>query len=78
MTQKTTNQNILFLNKQIPFNLHCRFNVCGTKLLILINNYTTLVRQTRDLSVDGSSQKIRWDMYLHAWETVNLYAVGVL
>ena len=25
-TPKTTDQNILFLNERIPFNLHCRFN----------------------------------------------------
>ena len=36
---KTNNQNILFLNEQILFNLHCRYNECGNKLLILINNY---------------------------------------
>ena len=39
MTPKTTDQNILFLNERIPFNLHCRFKECGIKLLILINNY---------------------------------------
>ena len=37
MTPKTTDQNILFLNERIPFNLYCRFNECGIKLLILIN-----------------------------------------
>ena len=39
MTLKTNDQNILFLNERIPFNLHCRLNECGIKLLILINNY---------------------------------------
>ena len=39
MAPKTTNQNILFLSDRIPFNLHCKFNECGIKLLILINNY---------------------------------------
>ena len=39
MTPKTTDQNILFLNERIPFNLHCRLNECVIKLLILINNY---------------------------------------
>ena len=39
MTSKAIDQNILFLNERIPFNLHCRFNECGIKLLILINNY---------------------------------------
>ena len=37
--QKTTDQNILFNNEWITFNLHCRLNECGIKLLILINNY---------------------------------------
>ena len=37
-TTKTTDLNILFLNERIPFNLHYRFNECGIKLLILINN----------------------------------------
>ena len=39
MTPKTTDQNILFLNEQIPFSLHYRINECGIKLKILINNY---------------------------------------
>ena len=26
-------------SERISFNLHCRFNECGIKLLILINNY---------------------------------------
>ena len=42
MTPKTTDQNILFLNERIPFNLHIRFNECGIKLLIFINNYLWL------------------------------------
>ena len=37
--KKKTDQNILFLNEWIPFNLQCRFNECGIKLLIRINNY---------------------------------------
>ena len=36
---KTNDQNILFLNERIPFNLKCRFNDCSIKLQILINNY---------------------------------------
>ena len=35
---KKTHQNILFLNEWIPF-IYTRFNKCGIKLLILINNY---------------------------------------
>ena len=31
MTSKTNDQNILFLNERIQFNLHCRFNECGIK-----------------------------------------------
>ena len=42
MTPKTTDQNILFLNERIRFNLHCRFNKCCIKLQILINNYLWL------------------------------------
>ena len=78
-TPKTTDQNILFLNKQIPFNLHCRFNKCGIKLLILINNYLwiNLVRMLhlrpwyakQKMSVDNSSQKIGWNMYLQGTVT---------
>ena len=39
MTLKTNDQNILVLHERLPFNLHCIFNECGIKLLILINNY---------------------------------------
>ena len=50
MTPKTTSQNILFLNERIPFNLHGRFNECGIKLLILINNYLWInLESTRNL-----------------------------
>ena len=64
MTSKTTDQNILFLNVRIPFNLHCRFNESGIKLLLLINNYLwikpseTLVCQTQD--VCGQFQSENW------------------
>ena len=74
MTPKTNDQNILFLNERIPFNLHCRFNECGIKLLILINNYLWInLVSTQHLrpwyakhkvSVDDSSQKIGRNMYL--------------
>ena len=73
MTPKTIDQNILFLNKRIPFHLHCRFNECGIKLLILIDNYLWInLVSTRHLrhwyskhkmSVDDSSQKIGQNMY---------------
>ena len=73
-TPKTNDQNILFLSERIPFNLHCRFNECGIKLLILINNYLWInLVNTRHLrpwyakhkmSVDDSSQKIGRNMYL--------------
>ena len=36
MTPKTNNQNILFLNELIPFNLYCRFNECGNDKSLLI------------------------------------------
>ena len=74
MTPKTTDQNILFLKERIPFNLHCRFNECGIKFQILINNYLWInLVSTRYLklwcakhkvSVDDSSQKIGRNMYL--------------
>ena len=74
MTRKTTDQNILFLNEWIPFNLHCRFNECGIKFLFLINNYLwknlVSIRHPRPwyakhkMSVDDSSQKIGRNMYL--------------
>ena len=64
----------MFLNEWIPFNLHCRFNECGIKLLIRINNYLWInLVSTRHLrpwcakhkmSVDESSQKIGQSMYL--------------
>ena len=76
MTPKTTDQNILFFNERIPFNLHCRFNKCGVKLLILINNYLSInLVSTQHLrpwyakhkmSVDDSSQKIGRNMYSYA------------
>ena len=34
--KKKNDQNILFLNERIPFNLQCSFNECGTELQILI------------------------------------------
>ena len=72
--KKKNDQNVLFLNKRIPISLRCRLNVCGNKLLILINNnlWINLV-STRHLrswyakhkmSMDDSSQKIGWNMYL--------------
>ena len=74
MAPKTTDQNILFLNDRIPFSLHCRFNECGIKLLILINNDLLInLASTRHLRpwyakhkmfVDDSSQKIGRNMYL--------------
>ena len=74
MTPKTTDQNILFFSERIPLNLHCRFNECGIKLLILINNYLWInVVSTRHLrpwyakhkmSVNNSSQKIGRNVYL--------------
>ena len=36
---KNNRSGHLFLIERIPFNLHCRFNECGIRLLILINNY---------------------------------------
>ena len=72
MTPKTHDQNSLYLNERIPFNLHCRFNECGIKLQILINNYLWInLVSTRNLrpwyakhkmSVDDSSQKIERNM----------------
>ena len=69
-----TNKNILFLNERIPFSLHGRFNECGIKLLMLINNYLWInLVSTRHLrpwyakhkmSVDNCSQKIGRVMYL--------------
>ena len=74
MAPKTTDQNILFLNDRISFNVHCRFNECGIKLLILIYNYLLInLESTRHLrpwyathkmSVDDSSQKIGRNMHL--------------
>ena len=74
ITPKTTDQNICFLNERIRFNLYCRFNECGIKLQILINNYLWIhLASTRHLrpwyakrkmSVDDSSQKIGCNMYL--------------
>ena len=74
MTPKTTDQNILFLNERIPFNLHCRFNECGIKLLIFINDYLWInlvsTRHPRPwyakhkMSVDDSSQKIWRNIYV--------------
>ena len=71
---KTTDHNILFLSERIPFNLDCRFNEYGIKLLILINNYlwinlvsTWHLRSwyaKHKMSVDDSSQKIGRNMYL--------------
>ena len=62
MTPKKANdQNILFLNERLPFNLHCRFNECGIKLQILINNLRiseTLVCQTQN--VCGRFQLENW------------------
>ena len=61
MTPKTTDQNMLFLNERISFNLYCRLNECGIKLLILINNYTTsesLVCQIQ--AVCGRFQSENW------------------
>ena len=69
MTPKTTDQNIVFLNERIPFNLHCRFNECGIKLLILINNWHLRPWYAKHkMSVDDSSQKIGWNMYLQGTE----------
>ena len=68
MTQKITDQKISFPNERIPFNLHCRFNECAIKLLILINNpceYTTaetLVCQTQD--VCGRFQSEKWRQHV--------------
>ena len=36
MTQKTTDQNICFLNERKTFNLQCRFNESGIKIQALI------------------------------------------
>ena len=76
MTPKTNDQSSLFLNEEIPFNLHCTFNVCNVKLLILINNYlwiqlvsTPHLRPwyvTHEMSVDDSSQKIGRNTYLQS------------
>ena len=64
----------MFLNEWIPFNLHCIFNECGIKLLILINNYLWInlvstwhlrLWYAKDkMSVDDSSQNIGRNMYL--------------
>ena len=74
MTPKTNDQNILFLSEQLPFYLHCRFNECGIKLLILINYYLWInlvsTRHLRtcytkhNMSVNEPSQKIWRNMYL--------------
>ena len=76
MTPKTNDKNILFLIERIPFNLHCRFNECGIKLQIVINNYMYLwinlvstwhlwpLYAKHKMSVDESSQKIGRNMYL--------------
>ena len=72
ITPNTTDQNILFLNKRIPFNLHCRFNECGIELLFLINYLWINFVRTRHprpwyskqkKSEDDSSQKIGRNMY---------------
>ena len=74
MTPKINDQNILFLNERIPFNLHCGFNECGIKLKILINNclWINLVNTRylrpwyakHKMSRDDSSQKIGRNVYL--------------
>ena len=59
MTPKTKDQNILFLKERIPFNLHCRFNESGIKLLILINNYLLInLLSTRHLRPWYAIQKM--------------------
>ena len=64
MTPKANDQNILFLNERIPFNLHCGWNKCDIKLKLPLNKsceYTTsetLVCQTQD--VCGRFQSENW------------------